>query len=205
MMKTLLSIALLAGCTAGPSSSSQRQSLADSPGWDGSCPFEEVTQTHDYVIDSTGAIVSDVTKTCKVCLDKDGKTPLGEPSCDDSSPTPVPPDPGSVYCDKVDTLPDDPTGFECWICKDDAGNVKEGCDFHKCLADGTCADGSACDETQWLCGALPVPPPTTDPTDPTPQPECKQVDSLASDPTGKDCWICYDASGVETQEYCKLH
>jgi hypothetical protein len=209
-MKRFLVVSFaFAACTAG-GSRSQSQSLADSPGWDGSCPFEEVTQTHDYVIDATGAIVSDVTTTCKVCLDKDQKTPLGVPSCDSSTPPPTPPTPdpttGGEYCSKSDTLADDPSGFECWVCKDDAGNVKEGCDFHKCAADGSCADGSLCDESTWLCGASKDPGPT-----PTPDPstggseECKSVDSLASDPTGKDCYVCYDASGVETQEYCKLH
>lgn len=96
-------------------------------------------------------------------------------------------------CDPVASLPEDPTGTDCYRCIDPTTGEDWGgwCNTHECESDADCAMyGQLCNPEglcEWVDPCVPVP-------------------FLESDPTGMDCYSCADpVTGEDWGGFCNCH
>jgi Cys-rich repeat protein len=137
----------------------------------------------------------------------DGRCENPWEQCDPSTNTCVWVDP----CQPVDSLPDDPTGRDCYICTypdqppmdpsvpppgdpngGTGGTITSGyCNEHTCNTDADCANfGEVCDASSGLCIW---------------QDPCVPVPTLPGDPSGSDCYDCKDPMTGTDYGYCNAH
>jgi hypothetical protein len=96
-------------------------------------------------------------------------------------------------CQPVESLPGDPTGFDCYSCTEAGEDLGSWCSGHTCEADADCEPfGLTCQEG--LCSW----------TGDDNGEQCRPIESLPDDPTGSDCYECYDPSGM-SYAFCKTH